>query len=220
MSDSSRVNSSSQNRCTPNDSSSQFNNTMGYTIQGVTKLYVKLPVERVGVVIGKGGETLRKLMEFTKTLITVNEVDGIVVIEPASPRTRPIDLMKAQDVIKAIGYGFSPDRAFRLLDEDTMLIVIDLREHVKASPNHLARVKGRIIGEEGRVRKNLEDATGTYISVYEDYVAIIGEYENASITRDAVMMIVEGRQHATVYKYVDRAMRQIKKAKMISLWRT
>lgn len=193
---------------------------MGYTIQGVTKLYVKLPVERVGVVIGKGGETLRKLMEFTKTLITVNEVDGIMVIEPASPRTRPIDLMKAQDVIKAIGYGFSPDRAFRLLDEDTMLIVIDLREHVKASPNHLARVKGRIIGEEGRVRKNLEDATGTYISVYEDYVAIIGEYENASITRDAVMMIVEGRQHATVYKYVDRAMRQIKKAKMISLWRT
>mgnify|MGYP001773132723 CR=1 FL=1 len=159
-------------------------------------------------------------MEATKTVISVNEVDGIIVIEPASPYTKPIDLMKAQDIVKAIGYGFSPERAFRLMDEDQILIIIDLKEHVKPSSNHLTRVKGRIIGEEGRVRKNLEDMTGTYISIYEDYVSIIGDYDSANIAREAIMMIIEGRQHATVYKYVDRAVRQIKRTKMLSLWRT
>lgn len=198
---------------------SQPSGVMGYTVQGVTKLYVRLPVERIGIVIGKGGEVLKKIMESTKTVITVNEVDGIVVIEPASPYTKPVELMKAQDVVRAIGYGFSPDKAFRLLDDDVMLIVIDLKEYIKTSPNHLARVRGRIIGEEGRVRKNLEEATDTYISVYEDYVAIIGEYENASVAREAILMIIEGRQHATVYKYVDRAMKQVRKTKMISIWR-
>ncbi len=198
----------------------QPHNIIGYTIQGVTKLYIKIPVERIGVVIGKGGETLKRLMESTKTLITVNEVDGIIVIEPASPYTRPIDLMKAQDIIRAIGYGFSPDKAFKLLDEDQILIVIDLKDYIKASPNHLARVKGRIIGEEGRVKRNLEEMTDTYISIYDDYVAIVGEYENVNVAREAVMMIINGRQHGTVYRYVDRAMRQVKRSKMVSLWRT
>lgn len=220
MSSADKISHTSNSNNSSNKVDLPSSNTMGYTVQGVTKLYVKIPVERIGAVIGKGGETLKKLMEATKTLITINEIDGIIVIEPASPYTRPIDLMKAQDVIKAIGYGFAPDRAFRLLDEDQILIVIDLKDHVKPSLNHLTRVKGRVIGEEGRVRKNLEDMTGTYISVYDDYVAIIGEYDNANIAREAIMMIIEGRQHATVYRYVDRAMRQIRRTKMLSLWRT
>ncbi len=189
-----------------------------YVIPGVTKLYVKIPLDRVGVLIGKHGEVLKTVMERTKTKITVDSTNGIVVIEPATPATTPLDLMKAQDFVKAIAYGFSPDRAMRVLDEDQVLIVIDLKQYVKPSPNHLTRVKGRIIGEGGRARKNLEELTGTYISVYGDYVAIIGDYESANAAREAILMLIEGRQHSTVYRYLDRVMTQIKRRQRFEYW--
>ncbi len=187
-------------------------------LPGVTRLYVKVPPDRIGVLIGKGGEVLKTVMERTKTRITVDSVNGTVIIEPASPTTSPLDLMKAQDFVKAIAFGFSPERAMRVLDEDQVLIVIDLKQYVKPTPNHLMRVKGRIIGEGGRARKNLEELTNTYISVYGDYVAIIGDYESANAAREAIMMLIEGRQHSTVYRYLDRVMSQIKRRHRLEYW--
>jgi ribosomal RNA assembly protein len=188
------------------------------TSVGVTKIYVTIPLERVGAVVGKNGETLEKIMEETRTKITIDSINGVAVIEPVSPNTSPYDVMKAQDVIKAIGYGFPPEKAFRLLDEDAVLILIDLTQHVKDSENHLTRIKGRIIGENGRARKNIEEMTNTYISVYGNYVAIIGSYENANIAREAIMMLIEGRQHSTVYKYIEKLMRQVRRAQIAKLW--
>jgi len=187
-------------------------------VPGVTKFYIKIPLERVDVLIGKKGEVLKQLMQETQTLITVDEVNGTVIIEPQGPQTRAVDMMKAKDIVTAIGYGFSPERAFRLLDEDQVLIVIDLKQYVPPSENHLTRVKGRIIGEEGKARKNIEEMTGTYISIYDDYVAIIGDYESANAAKDAILMLIEGRQHSTVYKYLEREMRRIRRSKMTSLW--
>ncbi|ADM27923.1 KH domain protein [Ignisphaera aggregans DSM 17230] len=187
-------------------------------VPGVTKLYLKIPPERLGVLIGKNGEVLKRLSSMTKTKISVDEANGIIVVEPLTPYTDAIDIMKVQDVINAIGYGFSPERAFRLLEEDQILIVIDLKQYVKPTENHLTRIKGRIIGEDGRVRKNIEEMTGVEISVYDDYIAIIGDYESANVAREAIMMLIEGRQHSTVYRYIDRAMKQIKRRRITSMW--
>ncbi|MEM1542040.1 MAG: KH domain-containing protein [Ignisphaera sp.] len=195
-----------------------FNVSKRNVIIGMTKLYTTIPFDRVGIVIGKNGEIIKKIMELTRTKITVDETNGVAVIEPASPQTTPYDLMKAQDVIRAIGYGFSPEKAFKLLDEDNVLIVIDLTQYVKDSENHLTRVKGRIIGEEGKARKNIEEMTDTYISVYGETVAIIGNYENANIAREAIMMLIEGRQHSTVYRHIDKLMKQIRRTRATNIW--
>lgn len=192
--------------------------TQGYLVPGATRFYVKVPLERIGVLIGKKGDVLKQLMQETQTRVTVDEVNGTVIIEPQGPQTRAIDLMKARDIVTAIGYGFSPERAFRLLDEDQVLIVIDLKQYVGPSENHLTRIKGRIIGEEGRARKNLEEMTGTHISIYDDYVAIIGDYESANAARDAILMLIEGKQHSTVYRHLEREMRRIRRTRMVSLW--
>ena len=189
-----------------------------YFLPGVTRLYVKVPPDRIGVLIGRGGEVLKTVMERTKTKITVDNVNCVVIIEPATPATTPLDLMKAQEFVKAIAYGFSPERAMRVLDEDQVLVVIDLKQYVKPTANHLTRVKGRIIGEHGKARKNLEEMTGTYISVYDDYVAIIGDYESASAAREAILMLIEGRQHSTVYRYLDRIMARVKRSKKFQFW--
>ena len=185
---------------------------------GITRLYCRVPLDRVGVLIGENGQVIRDLMRRTMTIIRVDSQNGTVVIEPESPNVPPINLLKAQDFIKAIAYGFSPERALRVLDEDQILLVIDLKQKVGPSPNHITRVKGRIIGEKGKARKIIEEMTGTYISVYDTYVAIIGDYESATAAREAIEMLIEGRQHATVYRYLERVMRQIKRRKITKLW--
>ncbi|MEM1619066.1 MAG: KH domain-containing protein [Desulfurococcaceae archaeon] len=191
----------------------------GKFILGVTRLYEKIPTERVGVLLANNGSVKKEIEEKTKTIITVNPDTGAVVIEPAFPHTSALDLMKAQNTVKAIGYGFSPERAFRLLEDDQTLEVIDVRQYVGNRPNHVRRVLGRVIGEEGRARRTLEELTSTYISVYEPYVAIIGDYETANIAKRAIEMLIEGRMHSTVYKYVDREMFSIRRRRMTELWR-
>jgi len=184
-----------------------------------TKIYLPIPLDRIGVLVGKEGEVIKKLMERTKTRIVVDSANATVIIEPATQATTAADLMKARDFVQAVSYGFSPERAWRLLEsDDQVLLVIDLKQYVKPSPNHLQRVKGRIIGEDGRVRKNLEEITGCYISVYDDYVAIIGDYESANTLKEAIMMLIEGRQHSTVYKFLDRAMHSIKRRRGLEIW--
>ncbi|MFZ8822541.1 MAG: KH domain-containing protein [Desulfurococcales archaeon] len=189
----------------------------GGVLPGVTRITTKVPLDRVGVIIGGGGSVIDMLRRRLGVSVKVDSTTGAVVIEPISPSTPVANLLKAREYIDAIGYGFSPERAERLLDEDQVLLVIDLKSYVGDSENHLKRIKGRIIGEGGRARRNLEEITNTYISVGEATVAIIGGFEEAEVARQAIQMLIEGRQHTTVYKYAERMMAGLRRRKP-SLW--
>ncbi|BES81560.1 KH domain-containing protein [Pyrodictium abyssi] len=187
-------------------------------VPGLLRLYAKLPPERVGVLIGEGGKVKTEIMKRTRTRITVDSTTGMVIIEPESPDVPPFMVMKAQEIVRAIAYGFSPERAMRLLDDDQILVVVDLKQYVGDAPNHLQRVKGRIIGEKGKARKTIEEMTGTYISVYDNYVAIIGDFETANIAKQAIEMLIQGRQHSTVYRFLERTMFRVRRSRMTQLW--
>jgi ribosomal RNA assembly protein len=189
----------------------------GGVLPGVTRITTKVPLDRVGVIIGGGGSVIDMLRRRLGVSVKVDSTTGAVVIEPISPSTPVANLLKAREYIDAIGYGFSPERAERLLDEDQVLLVIDLKSYVGDSENHLKRIKGRIIGEGGRARRNLEEITNTYISVGEATIAIIGGFEEAEVARQAIQMLIEGRQHTTVYKYAERMMAGLRRRKP-SLW--
>ncbi|MEM1749537.1 MAG: KH domain-containing protein [Desulfurococcaceae archaeon] len=191
----------------------------GGFIPGVTRLYEKIPLERVGVLIGGGGRVKEELMKLTQTLITVDSTTGSVIIEPASSSTPLANLLKARDVVRAIASGFSPEKAFKLLDEDYVIMTIDLKLYVGDKPNHLARVKGRIIGEEGKARRVIEELTGSDIVIYEDTVAIIGDYESANLAKEAIEMLIRGRKHSTVYKFLERESYTLKRKHLRELWR-
>lgn len=191
----------------------------GHFILGVTRVYEKVPLERIGVLIGENGRVKREIEEKTKTKLTIDTSSGSVIIEPAFQNTTALDLLKAQNIVRAIAHGFSPERAFRLLEDDQVLEIIDVKQYIGDKPNHIKRVLGRIIGENGKTRRILEEMTGAYISVYETYVAIIASYEVSSVVKRAIEMLIEGRAHSTVYKYVDREMFSLKRRGMTELWR-
>ncbi|MEZ0394029.1 MAG: KH domain-containing protein [Desulfurococcaceae archaeon] len=190
----------------------------GGVILGLTRLYERVPLERIGVLIGKDGAVKKEIEDRTGTKLSVDSTTGSVVIEPARPTTNADDVLRARDVVRAIALGFSPDRAFRLLDEDQVLVVIDLKEYVGDKPNHIERIIGRIIGEEGKTRRIVEEVTGTYVSVHGTTVAIIGDYESSDIAKNAVELLINGKPHAVVYRYLEDRMRALKRRRAFDLW--
>src|SRR5947208_16864833 len=76
----------------------------------------------------------------------------------------------------------------------------------------------RIIGKEGRARRNIEELTGTLISVSGHTISIIGTFQSVSMAKDALEKLIEGRQHGTVYKILKKRRKKVKKEKALGLW--
>ncbi|MCR6691451.1 MAG: KH domain-containing protein [archaeon YNP-LCB-003-016] len=190
---------------------------MGEGGRRVIREYVSVPPDRIGVVIGDRGTIKSRIEESTGVALTVDSSSSSVMLEIDPDKTPYENMMKAKNIITAIGYGFSPEKAFKLLEDDVILDVIDLTIYVGTSKNHLTRIKGRIIGENGKTRKIIEEYTGTFVSVYSNYVAIIGTYENVSVARRAVEMLASGKPHNAVYSFLDREKRRLKKLEF-ELW--
>ncbi|MDK2983401.1 MAG: ribosomal assembly protein [Thermococcaceae archaeon] len=172
---------------------------------GEQEEFVRIPKERIGVVIGKKGETKKKIEEATKTKIEIDSRTGEVFITSTEKTDDPLAVWKARDIVLAIGRGFSPERAFRLLNEGEILEVVDLTDVVVGNEkNALPRVRGRIIGRKGRTREIIEEMSGADISVYGKTVAIIGNPIQVQIAKTAVEKLAKGSPHGTVYKYLER----------------
>ncbi|MCL2786514.1 MAG: KH domain-containing protein, partial [Methanomassiliicoccaceae archaeon] len=150
---------------------------------------VRIPSDRVGIVIGNKGATKRMLIKRTGVKIDVS-TEGDVTIYDDNAKD-PLMALKLMDVIKAMGRGFSPERAMKLFDyDDEYLEVIDLKEFVGGRSNQLARIRGRIIGREGKTRGLIEDLTGVSMSVYGNTVAIIGSSVSLPVALQAIEMLL------------------------------
>jgi len=176
---------------------------------------IRIPVERVGAVIGKEGATKRFLEKEMGVTLSVDSKEGMVTVR--SDSALKSDPFSATRVIEAIGRGFSPQRARRLLDEGTALEVIDLRDYAGRSVNALDRIRGRVIGEKGKSRRVIEELTGCHLSVYGRTVAIIGEAGEVQLASGAVKSLATGSQHKTVYNSLQKARTKRKMEKMF-LW--
>jgi ribosomal RNA assembly protein len=176
---------------------------------------VRIPVERVGAVIGKEGATKKFLEEEMGVKLVVESKEGLVTVK--SDSALKTDPFSATRVIEAIGRGFSPQRARRLLDEGTALEVIDLRDYAGRSANSLERIRGRVIGLKGKSRRVIEELTACHLSVYGRTVAIIGMAEEVQLASGAVKSLATGSQHKTVYNALQKA-RSRRKMERMFLW--
>jgi ribosomal RNA assembly protein len=181
---------------------------------------VKIPKDRIGVLIGPNASTKKLIERKLDVHLEIDSEGGNVNINLAPEAEDPSSIFRAKEVVLAIGRGFSPEKARRLLeDEETMLTIIDLRMYVGKSESEIKRLSGRIIGKEGRTRKIIEELTETSVSVYGHTIGIIGSIDETGIARQAIEMFIRGRLHSSVYKFLHAKRRELKKKKM-TLWKT
>jgi len=182
--------------------------------------FVKVPRDRIGALIGPDGRVKASIEKKLSVELRIDSQSGDVEITLMPTAQDPTVLFRAKEVITAIGRGFSPENAFRLLEDDeSVLEVIDLRETVGRSQSEMKRLKGRIIGKEGKTRRIIEELTDASISVYGHTVSIIGNVEQAEVAKEAIRMLIRGSLHQTVYRFLHRKRREFKKKKM-ELWET
>ncbi|HYA56980.1 MAG TPA: KH domain-containing protein [Thermoplasmata archaeon] len=169
-------------------------------------LYARIPEDRVGVVIGAGGRTRRDIARQTSTEVVVDAEEGEVRL--TGPDTDPMSVLTARDIVLAIGRGFSPGRAMRLLKENTFLAILD----IKFTTGHkekaaLRRIRSRVIGTGGRARERIEELSGCSVSVYGSTVALIGTEEQLDRATRAVELLLKGSEHSTVFHLLTRLKR-------------
>ncbi len=164
---------------------------------------VRIPKDRVAVLIGTNGETKEFIEKRLGVKLQIDSEGEVIILE--EEQYDPLAGLKAVDIVKAIGRGFSPQHAYRLLDDSEYLEVIDIKDYVTGKPDQLNRKRARLIGTEGKTRRIIEDLAGVNMSVYGSTVGIIGQVEAVEVARKAIDMLLRGSEHATVYRFLERS---------------
>src|SRR5207302_2109636 len=138
---------------------------------GTDMLYPRIPAERLGVLVGPDGLTQQRLRQSSRTRIAVDSVSGEVTIDETGA-SDPVLALKARDIVQAMARGFSEDRAFRLLDEDAYLEILDIKDFAH-SKNRVAQIRARLIGTRGKTRRIVEERTDVDVSVWGHSIALI-----------------------------------------------
>jgi len=177
---------------------------------------LKLPQDRIGVLVGKTGVIKSEIERRCGITLFIDSKTGEVKIDSGRDiaQSQPF---KAVEIVTAIGKGFSPQRAFKLLEEDVVLTMVDLRDYAGKSNSSLKRIKGRIIGLGGKGRRIIEELTGTYISIFGHTTSVIGRVDEVKLAIEAVDMLASGSIHKTVYNLLQREKRKAKMDRM-KLW--
>lgn len=160
---------------------------------------LRITKDRIAVLIGTKGETKNDLEKETDCKIDIDSKEGDVTITGKDA----LKLFILRELIKAIGRGFNPEIAKQLLKQDYALEVISLNDYSKEKSGQ-QRLKGRVIGADGKSRNTLELLTECSISVYGKTISILGSVENIGNCKRAVETLLSGSPHANVYKWLER----------------
>lgn len=161
-----------------------------------------IPSERVKAIIGKKGSTKERIEEKCNVELVVDS-EGEVQIKGESS-----EVFFALDVVKAIGRGFSADDALKLMQDDYCLYIIPLKE-IAATDKEMIRLKGRVIGEKGSIKSQIENATDSNICVYGSTIGIIARIDSIEYTKEAINKLLQGANHSSVLSYLARIKREL-----------
>ena len=183
----------------------------------VSQQFIKVPAERIAVLIGKKGAVVERIKQECVVDVEIESETGNVAVGYDTKSLLEGNPFKALEIISAIARGFSPEKAFKLLHEDIVFQLLDMRDYVGNSQISISRVKGRIIGERGKSRRTIEELSGADVSVYGHTVGFIGIFDAIKVAVEAIILLSKGSSHRTVYAMLQNYRRKLKQERM-SLW--
>jgi len=164
---------------------------------------VLLPSKRIARLLKNNSRSLHELEERGRVEIFIREQgggEGIIEIEGESENE-----WIAEQALKAIDLGFEPKHAFKLFNENYFLEVIDVGQAMRGNERAVQRQKARIIGEEGKAKKKIEELSEALLALSDDErVGIIGEFEEMKSAKEAILRLLEGANHAGVFAFLKK----------------
>ncbi len=172
-----------------------------------------LPAKRIARLLRDDGKALREL-----------EKRGAVeiLVKPEKGEFNEVELQGSSEnewlseqVLRAIDLGFAPRIAMKLFAENNFLEIVDMGEAMHGKERAITRMKGRVIGSEGKIRKAIEEFTEASISISDDgRVGLLGGFEEVRLAKEAVLRLLEGAQHGGVLAFLRNVKRKRDAEKM------
>lgn len=164
--------------------------------------FVAIPEERMKI--------LRKEKKLVKKLEDLAGVKMKLAENVEIECEDSIKLMRIKSVIKAFGRGFDSEDALYLLDDKYELCIIDAKDFAGRSSKRLEELRGRVIGTKGKSKAIIEKLADVKLSIYGKTISIIGKWDGVQCARQAVSMLLEGRKHGSVYKFLEENIKETK----------
>lgn len=162
---------------------------------------IRIPHDRIPAIRGDGDSILQLLERKLKCSIEVSNEGEVELIG------EPVDEFFGKNVIRAIGRGFEPHIALKLLNDEYGFYLIDLRDYA-SKPSSMMRIKGRIIGEKGKAKRIVEQEGECDIAIFGHTVGIIAKLETIEVASTAIFKLIEGQPHSAVFTYLEKNRRR------------
>ena len=107
-----------------------------------------------------------------------------------------------EKIIQAIDFGFEPEDALLLRNENFLLEFVNIKEHTHR--HHLEDIRSRVIGRNGKAKRTIEELTGAVLHINENSVGIIVDAEHVEQTIQAIISLVQGSKHSNVFAYLEK----------------
>jgi ribosomal RNA assembly protein len=112
----------------------------------------------------------------------------------------------AEKVIDALNFGFPYAHALSIKKSELEFEIINLKEYTKK--HDYERIRGRVIGKNGRALKTLSQLSDCFIEIKENKIGIIGEPLNIENAIQALIQLIRGAKHGNVYKGLEKSQLQ------------
>ena len=116
----------------------------------------------------------------------------------------------ALKVMDAINLGFSIERALLLKNPEILIQTLNIKNITKK--HNLEEIRARIIGTKGKTLKTVNNLTDCFISLKNNQIGIIGDYENIADAVQSITSLIRGSKQSHVYSRLER---QKKKKRLI-----
>lgn len=149
------------------------------------------------IYVKRVGEVRKNKVEMEKKLFVKIKIFGGNV----SFSGEAMDEYDAKQVLEAINFGFSANKALLLKKEDFVFKQIHIREHTK---RNLKDIKSRLIGTHGRTRETISKISDCEVLIRESDVGVIGHVEDVANTESAVINLIKGSKQSNAYRYLEK----------------
>lgn len=161
---------------------------------------IRCPPHRLTPLRNQWDHVMSPIVEFLKLQIRFNPKNRSVELKTSELTEDTGAIQKGQDFIEAFMMGFEVQDAVALLRLEDLYIDSFMITDVKMlAGDHLSRAIGRVVGQDGKTRYAIENATKTRIIIADQKIHIMGSFANIKLARDALCNLIIGAPPGKVY---------------------
>jgi ribosomal RNA assembly protein len=157
---------------------------------------LRIPEERASLLLKNQERDLKTIENLLKIEISASKKGEIEISCPD-----PLEELRAYEIVKAYGRGFALKNALKLLEDNSSIQIIEIKDFANTK-NSSTRLKGRVIGKNGRIKSFLENELDLCISIYGKTISLIGNCSNLTVGRQVIELLLNGGSYAAMRKLI------------------